>query len=159
MAFRCQQCGDCCIYMGDIIGIEDRIDPVMFRIRFSATGEERMVTLDPDKVDFFRSQDIRYIHPMACPFLRFRDPKQACCTVHNSRPDLCRIYTCFRLLILDPDGNHIGRVQDGSHIFSMMNNVLRELWQDEIAGGWIFPTKLHGKHMWQTFFPGPGTGS
>jgi len=77
MAFRCQQCGECCSYMGDIIGIEDRIDPVNFRIRFSVTGEERMVTLDPDKGDLFRSQDIGHIRPMACPFLRFRDPTPA----------------------------------------------------------------------------------
>jgi len=134
MAFRCQQCGECCSYMGDIIGIEDRIDPVNFRIRFSVTGEERMVILDPDKADLFRSQDIGQIRPMACPFLRFQDLKHACCTAHHSRPDLCRQYACFRLLILDRQGNHIGRVQDGSRFFSTGNADLRGLWDTDIAG-------------------------
>jgi Fe-S-cluster containining protein len=120
--------------MGDIIGIEDRIDPMRFRIRFSVTGEEQMVTVDPDWVGLFRSQDIGQIRPMACPFLMFREPGHACCTVHNSRPDLCRRYTCFRVLILDGQGNHIGRVQDGSRFFSTMNTELRKLWQDKIEG-------------------------
>lgn len=131
MAFRCQQCGECCSYMGDIIGIEDRIDPVQFRIRFSVTGEERIVTLDPDKADLFCSQDIAQSHPMACPFLRFRD-KTAICTVHATRPDLCRQYGCFRVLVLDSTGRHIGRVQDGSRIFSSLDPALHELWDTRV---------------------------
>ena len=82
MAFRCQQCGECCSYMGEIIGIEKRIDPVRFRIRFSVTSEEREVVLDPDKTDLFCLQNIAAIRPMDCPFLRFPTPNQACCTVH-----------------------------------------------------------------------------
>ena len=66
--------------------------------------------------------------------LKFRDPKHTCCTVHHSRPDLCRQYACFRLLILDRQGDHIGRVQDGSRFFSTMNADLRGIWQNEIAG-------------------------
>jgi Fe-S-cluster containining protein len=130
--------------MGDIIGIEDRIDPVRFRIRFSVTGEERMVTLDPDKVDLFRSQDIGQIRQMACPFLRFREPEQACCTIHTSRPDLCRQYACFRVLILDRQGNHIARVQDGTRFFSTMNTDLRRLWDDAIAG-----VDIHDEAAWE----------
>ena len=45
MVFRCLQCGECCSYMGDIIGIEDRIHPVNFRIRFSVTGESGWLPL------------------------------------------------------------------------------------------------------------------
>ena len=134
MTFRCQQCGECCSYMGHILSIEDRIDPAGFRIRFPVTGEERMVTLDPDKANLFHSQDIGQIRPMACPFLRFIDIKRACCTVHATRPGLCRQYTCFRILVPDPDGNPIGRVQDGSHTFSTMNTDLRKLWEGTIAG-------------------------
>ena len=134
MAFQCQQCGECCSSMGDIIGIEDRIDPVRFRIRFSVTGEERMVTLDLDMVELFRSQDIGQLRQRACPFLRFREPELACCTIHHSRTDLSRRYTCFRLLVLDPKGNHIGRVQEGSLFFSTLDADLRKLWDDEMAG-------------------------
>jgi len=134
MVFRCQQCGECCSYMGDIIGIEAETGARRFRIRFSVTGEEREVTLDADKQELFHSQDTRLLRPMACPFLRFNIQGGALCTIHKTRPGLCRLYTCFCLLVLDPEGNRIGRVQDGSHIFSTTNEDLRKLWEDEIAG-------------------------
>ncbi len=71
MVFRCQQCGECCSYMGDIIGIEEEKGAHRFRIRFSVTGEEMAVMLDADKQELFHTQDIRLLRPMACPFLRF----------------------------------------------------------------------------------------
>ena len=71
MVFRCQQCGECCSYMGDIIGIEAETGAHRFRIRFSVTVEEMVVTLDADKQELFYTQDIRPLRPMACPFLRF----------------------------------------------------------------------------------------
>jgi hypothetical protein len=120
--------------MGDIIGIEAETGAHRFRIRFSVTGEEMAVTLDADKQELFRTQDIRPLRPMACPFLRFDMRERALCTIHDTRPGLCRLYTCFCLLVLDPEGNPIGRVQDGSRIFSTMNESLRELWDEEIAG-------------------------
>jgi hypothetical protein len=144
--------------MGDIIGIVEKTGPSMFRIRFSVTGEEMEVTLDADKKELFRTQDTRLLRPMACPFLRFDMQGRALCTIHETRPGLCRLYTCFCLLVLDPEGNPIGRVQDGSRIFSTMNESLRKLWEDKIAGGDI-PDEAAWKHMRQTFFPGPGTGS
>ncbi len=119
---------------GDIIGIEAETEAHRFRIRFSVTGEEMAVILDADKQELFRSQDVRLLRPMACPFLRFDIQGMALCTIHDTRPGLCRLYTCFRLLILDPEGHPIGRIQDGSRIFSTMNDDLRALWRDEIAG-------------------------
>jgi hypothetical protein len=130
--------------MGDIIGIEAETEAHRFRIRFSATGEEIAVTLGADNQELFRTQDIRLLRPMACPFLRFDLQGRAICTIHETRPDLCRLYTCFRLLILDPEGHPIGRVQDGTRIFSTMNEDLRALWQDEIAG-----VNIPGEAAWE----------
>jgi hypothetical protein len=120
--------------MGDIIGIVEKAGLSMYRIRFSVTGEEQIVVIDPDKENLFCTPDIKLLRPMTCPFLRFNMQGKALCSIHETRPDLCRIYTCFRLLILDLDGNHIGRVQDGTRFFSTMNTDLRRLWDDEIAG-------------------------
>jgi len=145
VVFRCQQCGECCSYMGDIIGIEEQTGPGTYRIRFSADGEERSVTLDPDKADLFRLQDITGLHPMACPFLRFRD-NRAFCTVHVTRPGLCRQYGCFRVLILDNNGRHIGRVQDGSRIFSSLDPALHELWDREVKG-----TDIPDETVWERY--------
>jgi Fe-S-cluster containining protein len=119
--------------MGDIIEIEEQTGHGTFRIRFPVTGEERTVTLDPDKADLFSLQDSTRSYPMACPFLRFRD-NRAFCTVHTTRPGLCRQYGCFRVLILDNSGRHLGMVRDGSRTFSSLDPALHELWDTEVTG-------------------------
>jgi len=120
--------------MGEIIEIRNETAPQEFHIMYTSTGEERTVRLDTDKKELFYSQDIKSIRPMACPFLRQKEPGTVICTVHNSRPELCRQYSCFRILILNPDGHRIGRVMDASRYFTTMDHPLRNLWQQEIAG-------------------------
>jgi Fe-S-cluster containining protein len=118
--------------MGDLIRIEEETGHLMFRIRFTSTGNEMDVMVDEDKQALFREQDLKESQPGACPLLRLDKNKKALCTIHHSRPDLCRIYACFRLLILGPDGDHRGRVQEGTRFFSTMDANLRRIWQTEI---------------------------
>jgi len=134
VSFICRQCGECCSSMGEIIEIREVTGPLEFRIGFSATGEERMVTVDPDKRDLFLSKDTVTERHIACPFLREKVPGTVICTVHDSRPDLCRQYSCYRILVLDPEGKRIGRVHDASRYFTSSDDKLRELWKNEIAG-------------------------
>ncbi|MDD1693460.1 MAG: YkgJ family cysteine cluster protein, partial [Methanoregula sp.] len=91
------------------------------------------VWIDPDKQDLFMAQDIRKTRPMACPFLRERFAGSAICTVHFTRPDLCRQYACFRILVLGHSGERLGRVVDSSRYFTTMDPELRALWDREIA--------------------------
>lgn len=118
--------------MGEIIGICEEIRPFTFRIGYMATGEEREVTVDTDKRDLFRLNTITRIRPMACPFLRSLSSGTFACSVHDSRPDLCRQYSCFRILICDASGKRIGRVRDASRCFSTMDATLHNLWHREI---------------------------
>lgn len=74
------------------------------------TGDAEEVRVDPDKIALFEDESSIEGLPNACPFLRF-DAKtgKALCTVHLTRPDLCREYCC-RLIILDSLGKLAGRV-------------------------------------------------
>jgi len=137
MAFFCQQCGECCSSMGDVIGIREQAGPSEFVIWFKITGEERKVWIDPDKQGLFFNQDIHQHRPMACPFLRERSTGSAICTVHYTRPDLCRQYGCFRILVLAADGARLGRVVEGSRYFTTMDPDLRTLWDREIGANEI----------------------
>ena len=65
MVFRCQQCGECCSSMGQIIGIREQTGPFEYRLWFRITGEERQVRVDSDKRDLFLSQDFLKKRPMA----------------------------------------------------------------------------------------------
>ncbi len=120
--------------MGDVIGIRERTGPFEFLIWYKITGEERRVWIDPDKKDLYLAQDIGKSRPMACPFLRERSSGSAICTVHYTRPDLCRRYACFRILVLGPEGERLGRVIEGSRYFTTTDPELRALWEREIAG-------------------------
>ena len=132
MVFRCRQCGECCSSMGEIIGIRKQ------------TGEERQVSIDPDKQELFRAQDILKKRAMACPFLREREDGTVICTVHATRPELCRQYGCFRVLVTGPRGERLGRVMDGSRFFTTMDHKLRALWDREIA-----PLTIADETLWE----------
>ncbi|MDO8872139.1 MAG: YkgJ family cysteine cluster protein [Methanoregula sp.] len=150
MSFTCQQCGECCRTMGEIIEILEELDTSSFRIGFSVTGEERIVSIDPEKQELFRFQDIKTLQPMACPFLRDAGNKKYVCSVHSSRPELCRQYSCYRILVLDPQDKRIGRVTGASRFFTTSDEDLRTLWNREIAGVVIPDEKCWEEHVEQT---------
>jgi uncharacterized protein len=120
--------------MGEIIEITEQAAPRKFRIRYTTTGEEREVMLDADKVGLFSARDSGTMHHSACPFLREKSPGTLVCTVHDSRPELCRQYSCFRVLVCDESGNRLGRVWDDSRYFTTTDATLHEIWDREIAG-------------------------
>jgi len=114
--------------MGEIISIQEQIGPYEFRIGYT-TGEERVVSVDPDKRELFGSQQQdEERKSIACPFLRQQAPRKRICTVHASRPELCRGYLCSRILILDREGKKAGRVLSGTRFFTTEDRKLLELW-------------------------------
>jgi len=133
MPFVCQQCGECCSHMGDvhvIIG-EDGAHGFILRNRY--TGEQTPVSVDPDKIDLFSDHRIFSRFPDACPFLR-DDPANAriCCTVHLTRPAICREYECWRLLVLDRSGRRAGRIM-GSRYLCSGDEFLSRIWDRAIS--------------------------
>nr|WP_292490285.1 YkgJ family cysteine cluster protein [Methanoculleus sp. 10] len=110
IAGKCCQCGRCCTHMRDVHRfIEERGD-YTFVVHNHYTGDAEEVRVDPDKIALFEDRSSIGGLPNACPFLRFDgETGKAWCTVHLTRPDLCREYCC-RLLILDSQGKLAGRV-------------------------------------------------
>ena len=101
-----------------------------FLIHNDYTGEETCVRVDPDKRDLFLDMGIVNQHPRACPFLRhWPTSGNASCTVHLTRPAICRDYGCWRLLILDHRGRRVGRIK---YIRSLCSEdaLLKKIWDD-----------------------------
>jgi hypothetical protein len=89
--------------------IEERGD-YAFVVHNHYTGDAEEVRVDPDKITLFEERNSIEELPNACPFLRFDgETGKAWCTVHLTRPGLCREYCC-RLLVLDAQGRLAGRV-------------------------------------------------
>ena len=120
--------------MGEIIEIRERTGPSAFRIGFTVTGEEREVTIDPEREALWSRQAKDPRRAMACPFLREEGIGSVICTVHHSRPELCRQYSCFRVLVLDREGEKIGRVVDGTRYLDSGDAGLKKTWDRECAG-------------------------
>jgi hypothetical protein len=93
------------------------------------SGDVKEVRVDPDKIALFEDKSSLEGLPDACPFLRFdAESGKAWCTVHQTRPDICREYCCWRLLILDARGKRAGRVLY-QRTFLSDNADLNRLWE------------------------------
>lgn len=100
-----------------------------FVVHNTYTGEVKEVRVDPDKIALFEDESSIGELPEACPFLRFdKETGKAWCTVHLTRPDLCRDYCCWRLLILDARGKRAGRVMY-QRTFLADSEELGRLWE------------------------------
>lgn len=79
------------------------------------------MTIDPDKTALFLDKNLEMstfaVRPEACPFFRFIEEK-GYCSVHATRPEICRDYGCWRILILDSRGRRAGRIMESRHLSS-----------------------------------------
>jgi Fe-S-cluster containining protein len=132
MPFECSQCGECCSYLGLVHVIQEEYGDYRFLLNNQYTGEKTTVIVDPDKISLFDDKGIFRERPDACPFFRY-DPASAkgYCTVHLTRPEICRDYGCWRLLILDSEGKRAGRIMCQRHLASE-DEALTRLFEEHI---------------------------
>jgi hypothetical protein len=84
------------------------------------------VTVDPDKIGLFLDRSIFVERPEACPFFRYKpESAKGYCTVHLTRPEICRDYGCWRLLILDSTGKRAGRIMGNRFLASEDEGLTR----------------------------------
>jgi len=130
MAFECFQCGECCHHMGQVHTIRETRSDFEFLVNNQYTGEKTAVVVDADKRNLFTDKSIFGGQPEACPFLRLdRVDRKAYCTVHHTRPEICRDYGCWRLLILNSRGLRAGRIMYQRAFFSDDADLTR-LWKE-----------------------------
>lgn len=111
MPFECSQCGECCSHLGLVHSIQQDLGDYRFLVLNQYTGEKTAVAVDPDKIALFNDRSIFDERPEACPFFRYdRAGAKGYCTVHLTRPQICRDYGCWRVLILDAEGKRAGRI-------------------------------------------------
>jgi len=132
MPFTCSQCGECCSHLGLVHVVIGEQGNYHFVIRNQYTGEKNQVAVDPDKIALYDDRSIFAERPEACPFFRFdRIAGKGYCTVHLTRPEICRDYGCWRILILAPEGKRAGRIMGTRHLASE-DPALTRLFEAEI---------------------------
>lgn len=132
LAFECMQCGECCGHLGLMWVIEKEISDYTFLIRNEYTGERYTVEVTGCLRSLFDDKGVFTDLLEACPFFRKgRDNDLWYCTVHLTRPDVCRDYGCWRFLFLDPQGNRAGRVMGTRHLHAD-NPDLQAVWDEKV---------------------------
>jgi Fe-S-cluster containining protein len=132
MPFECSQCGECCSHLGLVHVIMEEYGNYRFLVKNRYSGEKTQVTVDADKIPLFLDTGIFRELPEACPFFRY-DPasSKGYCTVHHTRPEICRDYGCWRLLILSSDGKRAGRIMCQRHLASE-DEALTRLFEEQV---------------------------
>lgn len=117
--------------MNQIHRVERQVGEYTYSLYNVYSGESVLVQIDSDKISLCPDRSIFAQWPEACPFLR-KDPRQKkiVCIVHRTRPELCREFGCWRLLILDAAGNRCGRIMGTRHL-SAEDPSLLKLWEAE----------------------------
>jgi Fe-S-cluster containining protein len=132
MSFECSQCGECCSHLGLVHVIIEDHGNYHFLVNNQYTGEKTAVSVDPDKISLYCDTSIFLERPEACPFFRYDVPSaKGYCTVHRTRPEICRDYGCWRLLILDSHGKRAGRIMYQRHLASE-DETLTLLFEEQI---------------------------
>jgi len=132
MSFECSQCGECCSHLGLVHTIREEYGDYRYLVNNEYTGEKTTVTVDPDKILLFCDRSIFTERPEACPFFRYdRHGGKGYCTVHLTRPEICRDYGCWRMLILDGKGKRAGRIMCQRFLASE-EKPLTQLFEKEI---------------------------
>jgi Fe-S-cluster containining protein len=136
--FVCTRCGKCCISLGKHIRIERSLSPIQHYCRIGITGEIVPVTIDPEH---------REIHATGeceagwCPFLRRTPDTTFTCTIHGSRPAICREFRCRTMVIYDGEGKEAGYVSGKSRL-TTSDPFLRGLWNDLLRSGHSSPEQI-----------------
>lgn len=98
--------------MGDVHAIEGDLHTGCCVVVNRYTGERTHVAVDPDKITVLDSPAI----PGACPLFRHDNDGRGICPVHETWPDVCADYQCWRVLVVDGAGRRVARVMGTRHI-------------------------------------------
>ncbi len=131
--FECTRCGKCCMNAGEFLEIEKRLSGRNFACRMKITGERFIAAVEGEHFDLYSDQGFRPPSSRWCPFLRpVAGTEEYICTVHTSRPQICRAFTCCTMRIYDAEGRAVGSVK-GRRSLSTSDAALRDCWESGIS--------------------------
>jgi Fe-S-cluster containining protein len=137
--FTCDSCGKCCSSFGSFITIERQLSDRDYYCRYSLTRELFPVHVNRECADEVSG---RYSAPAGtaspagkrpCPFLCSNpDGNGFTCGIYDNRPQVCREFRCYRMLVYDRDNRLIGKVIGAGEI-NTSDETLARLWKEQIA--------------------------
>jgi len=134
-AFECTLCGKCCMHAGgELIEVEKRLTSRDYLCRQKIVGGTFRARVEERFLDIFSETSENDAHPSWCPFLRGHPEEEGTyvCTIHDSRPSVCRTYICCSMRIFAGDGREVGKVK-GRRSLVTEDAALRRCWEESVA--------------------------
>lgn len=138
--FECTWCGKCCASFGQFIRIERQLNEKDYYCRYGVTGEVFPVHVLPEYAGEFADEFDESGGPGGekrknrCVFMHKKEDGEGfSCIIYPSRPQVCREFRCYRMLIYNREGRLCGRVVGRSNLVTEDGELLR-IWNEKIAG-------------------------
>jgi Fe-S-cluster containining protein len=133
VAFHCSGCGKCCASFGAFIIIERQLSSRDYYCRYGIKNELFLAHIEGDYADGRQPGSSNGEPVKGCPFMRQnKDGKRIACAVYATRPQICRDFRCYRMVILNRDGNECGRIM-GRNDLKTTDTMLAQIWKEHIA--------------------------
>ncbi|HNX17909.1 MAG TPA: YkgJ family cysteine cluster protein [Methanoregula sp.] len=137
VTFVCNGCGKCCTSLGAYIRIERQLTSTDYYCRNGITGEVFPVHVQPafaDEIDdeYTSGQWDAPGSRKGCIFMRKNpDGPGVVCAIYPTRPQICREFRCYHLVIFNSRGTEAGRMVGKTDI-QTTDQELARIWNDEI---------------------------
>ena len=147
--FDCTWCGKCCTSFGEFIKIERQLSDRDYYCRYGITNEIFPVHVQSEFSDeigdrFLEQDETGKGSPRkGCVFL-CKNPagKGVACAIYPTRPNICREFKCYRMLIHHKSSGEIrGRVI-GINELRTQDEILIAIWREKIA---TLPHPIHAQ--------------
>jgi Fe-S-cluster containining protein len=133
VAFHCSGCGKCCASFGAFIKIERQFSSRDYYCRYGIKNEFFLAHIEADYAESPQPGSREGEPAKGCPFMREnKDGKGIACAVYATRPQICRDFRCYRMVILNRDGNECGRIM-GRNDLKTTDTTLAQIWKEHIA--------------------------
>lgn len=131
--FVCEQCGLCCLGIGEIIRMNEQLADYVFLVKNEADKKMHLVLISPEYRDIFDSDhSIQEQNKLACFFVRRGKDGLFICTIHSSRL-CCRLCLCkdkqLCVARISKNGEEVARVK-GRVSLVTEDRLLTKIWRD-----------------------------
>jgi uncharacterized protein len=138
--FDCNWCGKCCASFGEFITIERQVTERDYFCRYGITNELFQVHVQPAFADEIEEAYEESDGGKAtaghkgCIFMR-KNPegKGFACAIYPTRPEICRDFRCYRMLIHHPQSGETRGKVIGINELKTHDEILEAIWKEKIA--------------------------
>jgi uncharacterized protein len=138
--FDCNWCGKCCASFGEFITIERQVTDRDYFCRYGITNELFQVHVQPEFADD-TGEDVEDPDGgrapgdhKGCIFMR-KNPagKGFACAIYPTRPEICKAFRCYRMLIHHPPTGEMRGKVIGINELRTHDEILEAIWKEKIA--------------------------